>query len=199
MRAVILFAVVAALPLPAAAWTRVSGSVGAGPLVGPIKWDGPGNSNFGNGQTGDVHLSDTLIAGSVGAGVWFASLVTPRLALGLGVDLSLVGIGKATLGHTSYGPGYQGDVVVRFIYRERPRPLTYRFSVGFAHANFAGGGEDIGSFDNVAVHEPLWGPTADFSVGSGALAVQLTATYFNGNHMRYIPIVLTARVHFGTF
>src|SRR5262245_5679505 len=88
---VLVSIVICSAPVPAAAWVA-SGSVGMGIVVGRLGWDGPTSD-----QMDEVHLSDSLVATTVGIDGFLGTAITDNVSLGLELDLSLIVSGKGEL------------------------------------------------------------------------------------------------------
>ncbi len=186
-------------------WTPVradvSASIGVGGVAGPIQWEGPAAAGF---EGGDVHLEDTVLGTTVAVGAFAGQRLTTSVALGLGLDGTMVFLGGADLGHTSYGPGFQVDMTARLVIRRSFPGMVWRLGVGGAFAGFLADRSDIGAADNVAKAEFVLGPLAELAAGynysrNRQLVLSLRAGYLVSQHMRYIPVLLTLRLHFGAY
>lgn len=179
------------LLLPTVAQARVTGSVGLGAVVGPIRWESPG-----------VRLDDTVVGSALSLGAFVGQRVTPDVALGIALDATGIFPGLQ-LGPARFWPGVQVDMLVRLIVQPHIPGAVWRFSLGGAGSGFAPRDKEDGSA-GVARSEFLFGAVAELSTGysyrwNRQVAVSLKAAYLVSQHMHYIPVMLTLRWQLGAY
>jgi hypothetical protein len=171
------------------------GSVAAGMVIGRLAWDGP--DAYG---TGDIHLRTLLVAPVMAVAGFLGDEVSRGMALGLGVDATLVPWADAKrLGQTHFEHGY--ELAATFAGVIRTPDHVWRAGVGVAVAGFVGGATYIGTVDNVVDFETLLGPVARASLAwpmspGVAFAVEVRAGYLFADHLSYLPVTLQAALHF---
>lgn len=167
-------------------------TLGIGPVVAPMTWDGPGALD---GMP--LHL-DTMRTGVALVGRLVPTISvsqTTKIGFGLGASLSM---GGGHMGYSSFGFGGEIEGTVRAAFRVSPE-MSIHVGVGPGLASIPSSGMlDVDANDNVVGTETLAGGVADASIGWNRLAIEARAGYLRGEHITYVPLMLIGTWRWGS-
>jgi hypothetical protein len=167
-------------------------TLGIGPVLAPMTWDGPGALD---GMP--LHL-DTMRTGVALVGRLVPTISvspTTRIGFGLGASLSL---GGGHMGYTSFSFGGEVEGTVRAAFRVSPE-MSIHVGIGPGLASIPPNATLlVGANDNVVGMEMLVGGMADASIGWNRLALEARAGYLRGEHITYVPFMLIGTWRWGS-